>query len=578
MKKISLVCSILLLLSCGSDQPTVTHAESSYSIIPQPATLLPGSGFFAVDHNTIVVGSSPLKAETELLTQMLDKASGFSIAHKIGKVKETRNKIILSLDETITQPEGYVLNVSTNEVEITAKNPAGILYGIQSLRQLLPAESEIKAVKKLQIPAVLIKDHPRYAYRGMHLDVSRHFFPVAFIKKYIDLLALHKMNRFHWHLTDDQGWRIEIKKYPKLTETGGFRSGTVIGNRPYDDGSDNARYGGFYSQEEVRDVVAYAAKMHITIIPEIEMPGHASAAIAAYPYLSCFPEEPTVIPENIISTGGKQLQNSGTPKIVQETWGVFDDVFCAGDDTTFDFLEEVLDEVIPLFPAEYIHIGGDECPKENWKRCPACQKRMQELSLADEHELQSYFIQRIEKYLNGKGKKIIGWDEILEGGLAPNATVMSWRGEEGGIAAAKENHPVIMTPSTFCYLDYYQFKADAGKSTAVGNYLPIQKVYNYNPFPEELTASQADYIKGAQANVWTEYMPTEEYVEYKVLPRMTALAEVVWVADSLKNWPSFKTRLEHFSERYRVLGYNYAKVDPDGKVFIQGQPTETKGE
>ena len=576
MKKILLICSILMQLSCGSDQPTVTHSESAYSIIPQPAALHPESGFFVVDHNTIVVGTDALQAETELLTQMLDRASGFSIAHKIGEAKETRNKIILSLDKTMTHPEGYILNVSTNEIEITAKNPAGILYGIQSLRQLLPAESELKSIKKLQIPAVVIEDHPRYAYRGMHLDVSRHFFPVTFIKKYIDLLALHKMNRFHWHLTDDQGWRIEIKKYPKLTEIGGFRSGTVIGNRPYN-GNDNTRYGGFYSQEEVRDVVAYAARMHIIVIPEIELPGHASAAIAAYPFLSCFPDEPTVIPEDIISNGGKQLQENGTPKITQETWGVFNDVFCAGDDTTFDFLEDVLDEVIPLFPSEYIHIGGDECPKENWKRCPACQKRMQELSLADEHELQSYFIQRIEKYLNGKGKNIIGWDEILEGGLAPNATVMSWRGEEGGIAAAKQNHPVIMTPSTYCYLDYYQFKADAGKSTAVGKYLPIQKVYNYNPFPKELTAAQADYILGAQANVWTEYMPTEEYVEYKVLPRMTALAEVVWVADSLKNWSSFKIRLEHLSERYRVLGYNYAKVDPDGKDFIE-QPAETKSE
>ncbi|HEA30886.1 MAG TPA: beta-N-acetylglucosaminidase [Leeuwenhoekiella sp.] len=576
MRIFLLSCCFFIVLSCGSDQPVI-HPETAYSIIPQPVSILPGSGFFEIDHNTIVVGAVELEAETAFITQLLDQASGYSIAHKMGTATETRNKIILSLDDTLTNPEGYMIDITSNGIEVIAKKPAGIMYAIQTLRQLLPPEGENKIIKGLKIPAVEIEDYPRYAYRGMHLDVSRHFFPVDFVKKYIDLLALHKMNIFHWHLTDDQGWRIEIKKYPKLTEVGGFRNGTVKGHRPYD-GSDNQRYGGFYTQDEVRDVVTYAEKKHITIIPEIEMPGHASAAIAAYPYLSCFPEEPTIIPEDIISTGGKQLQAEGTPKIVQETWGVFDDVFCAGDDTTFEFLEDVLDEVIPLFPSEYIHIGGDECPKENWKRCPDCQKRMKEMGLTDEHELQSYFIQRIEKYLNTKGKKIIGWDEILEGGLAPNATVMSWRGEDGGIDAAKQSHQVIMTPTTYCYLDYYQFKADAGKSTAVGNYLPVQKVYEYNPFPEELTAEQAEYIQGAQANVWTEYMPTEEYVEYKVLPRMTALAEVVWVADSVKNWSSFKSRLERLSERYRVLGYNYAKVDPDGEEFIQEQPTENKSE
>ena len=570
MHKYVLLYLLLTVVSCASDQQAVTHPAASYAIIPQPVSLIPGSGFFKIDHNTIVVGAAQLEVETQLLTAMLHTASGFSIAHKMGKSSTSDNKIILELDESIEAPEGYNLQVTTNSISIKAKNPVGILYGIQSLRQLLPPQAEKKAVNEVEIPAVAIKDYPRYAYRGMHLDVSRHFFPVSFIKKYIDLLALHKMNTFHWHLTDDQGWRIEIKKYPKLTEIGGFRNGTVIGHRPYD-GNDNKRYGGFYTQDEIRDVVAYAAKKHMTIIPEIEMPGHASAAIAAYPYLSCFPEERTAIPEDIISTGGKQLQQNGTPKIVQETWGVFDDVFCAGDDTTFTFLEDVLNEVIPLFPSEYIHIGGDECPKENWKRCPKCQARMKQLGLANEHELQSYFIQRIEKYLNKKGKKIIGWDEILEGGLAPNATVMSWRGEAGGIDAAKQGHQVIMTPTTYCYLDYYQFKADKGKKTAVGNYLPVQKVYGYNPFPEELTAAQADYIKGAQANVWTEYMPTEEYVEYKVLPRMTALAEVVWVADSLKNWDSFKNRLQQLSERYRILGYNYAKVDPQGENLEPAQ-------
>ncbi|MGB3775864.1 MAG: beta-N-acetylhexosaminidase [Leeuwenhoekiella sp.] len=558
---------MLFMLSCKSDQQLVSHEETDYAIIPQPVSLVPGSGYFEIKHSTVVTGDEGLQAEVDFIATLLKQSTGLSIASQLGAKNQKRNTISLRLNPAIENVEGYSLNVNPDNIEITAKEPAGILYAIQTLRQLMPPEGVQKVQNGLKIPGVRIEDYPRFAYRGMHLDVSRHFFPVAFIKKYIDLIALHKMNTFHWHLTDDQGWRIEIKKYPELTQTGGFRNGTVIGNRPYD-GNDNERYGGFYTQDEIREVVTYATKMHITVIPEIEMPGHASAAIAAYPYLSCFPEEPTIIPKDIISEGGKQLQANGTPKIVQETWGVFDDVFCAGNEETFTFLENVLEEVIPLFPAKYLHVGGDECPKENWKRCPSCQAKIKDLKLADEHELQSYFIQRMEKFLNKKGKTTIGWDEILEGGLAPNATVMSWRGEAGGIEAARQEHEVIMTPTTYCYLDYYQFKDDEGKKTAVGNYLPVQKVYGYNPDPAELSPSQAKFIKGAQANVWTEYMPTEEYVEYKVLPRMTALAEVVWVADEEKNWESFRNRLKFLTEHFRAMGYNYAKVDPNGDEML----------
>src|SRR5215218_9185191 len=327
------------------------------------------------------------------------------------------------------------------------------------------------------------------------LDAGRHFFPVSFVKKYIDFIALHKMNYFHWHLTEDQGWRIEIKKYPLLTQKGGYRNGTIIGRYP-GTGNDETGYGGFYTQEEVKDVVQYALDRHITVIPEIEMPGHSSAAIAAYPWLSCFPEKPTKTTGPIAAAS----QQAGG-KIVQETWGVFDDVYCAGKDSTFQFLQDVLDEVLPLFLSTYVHIGGDECPKNNWKKCPRCQARMKKEGLKDEHELQSYFIQRMEKYINEKGRTIIGWDEILEGGLAPNAMVMSWRGEAGGIAAAKQNHYVIMTPGNFVYFDHAQSQKE--DSVTIGNYTPLDEVYAYNPIPKELNANQAKYILGSQANVWT---------------------------------------------------------------------------
>ena len=551
--KISLALVVsFLFLACNNPNKYHLNATSDYQIIPQPVSLEMQSGRFSVNSSTKVSAASDLENEGEYLADMFSHITNSTIKFETG----SSGNIELKLDDTIENDEGYEVSVSYDKIVISGKTAKGVFYGIQTLRQLMPAS--IAPQTDLTIPAVTIKDNPRFAYRGMHLDVARHMFPVAFIKKYIDLIAMHKMNTFHWHLTEDQGWRIEIKKYPKLTEIGSKRYGTIIGHHP-GTGNDETAYGGFYTQEEVKDIVKYATERHITVIPEIELPGHASAAIAAYPFLSCFPEEPTIVTNNMGSKAGKEAQANGTPKIVQETWGVFDDVFCAGNEETFQFLEDVLEEIIPLFPSVYIHIGGDECPKANWKRCPNCQKRMKDNNLADEHELQSYFIQRIEKYLNAKGKKIIGWDEILEGGLAPNATVMSWRGEKGGIEAAKQQHDVIMTPGHSCYFDHYQTEDKANEPLAIGGKTTVADVYAYDPTPKELTDAENKYILGAQANVWTEYMKTSEYVEYMILPRMTALSEVVWSSKENRDFEDFKSRLNTMKNRYDAMGLNYAK-------------------
>jgi hexosaminidase len=439
---------------------------------------------------------------------------------------------------------------------------------MQTLLQLLPIIERGAAVTMFDLPFVVIDDYPRFKYRGMHLDVCRHFFPVSFVKKYIDYLAMHKMNFFHWHLTDDQGWRIEIRKYPNLTSTGGYRNGTIIGRYP-GIANDNTPYGGFYTQEEVKDVIRYAADRQITIIPEIEMPGHASAAIAAYPFLSCFPSEQTKIPSHP-STKSIQEQASGRVKLVQETWGVFEDVFCAGKDSTFTLLEGVMDEVMALFPSPYMHVGGDESPKANWKRCPNCQARIKSLNLKDEHELQSYFIQRMEKYLNAKGKTLIGWDEILEGGLAPNAWVMSWRGEKGGIEAARQNHNVIMTPGEYVYLDHTQTKNE--DSVVIGGYTPIEEVYNYEPIPKILDSTKAKYIVGAQGNVWAEYMRYPSKVEYMIFPRLSALSEVLWSPAQARNFKNFEPRLLNQFRRYDLWRTNYSKAYFDMKVSLSPAP------
>jgi len=524
------------------------------AIIPQPLKLQQGKGTFQLTPQTvIVVSDASNQPSADFLNAYLQQVFGFQL--KIVP-KASNNFIRLNNLVFIKAPdneERYSLSVDTKGISIQGDAQKGTFYGVQTLIQLLPAEKNRneKKITQLLIPHVNIEDQPRFAYRGMHLDVSRHFFPVAFLKKYIDYLALHKLNTFHWHLTDDQGWRIEIKKYPRLTTTGGWRNGTIIGRYP-GKGNDSIRYGGFYTQEEVKEIVAYAARRFITVIPEIEMPGHASAAIAAYPELSCFPEEDTKVAKGTAWAGptrGKQ---------VQQAWGVFEDVFCAGKENTFTILQDILTEVMALFPSRYIHIGGDECPKTSWERCTLCQQRMKENKLKDAHELQSYFIQRMEKFINNNGKQIIGWDEILEGGLAPNASVMSWRGEQGGIMAAKQNHDVVMTPGGWCYFDHSQSRNE--DSITFGGFTPVEKVYQYNPVPKQLNETEARHILGAQANLWTEYITNTRKIEYQLFPRLAALSEVLWTHPDRKDSADFEKRLLTQFKRYDSWKANYSKA------------------
>lgn len=539
MKKIFLILGLVIAFTaCGSGNSyekykAVENTKADYSIIPLPAKMEMTNGRFLIDDNTKIYAADELEKEADFLSGMLSTASGANVS----STKNSKNDahiIYLKLDKSIQNEEGYKLNVAYDKIEIWGKNPAGVFYGIQSLRMLMPPKAEKKAVAEVSIPVVVIDDAPRYPYRGMHLDVGRHMFPVDFIKKYIDMIALHKMNRFHWHLTEDQGWRIEIKKYPKLTEIGSVRKETVLAKNldPYI--GDEEEYGGYYTQKEVKDIVAYAQDRHITIIPEIEMPGHARAALTAYP----------------------ELGNGTGPYEVATTWDVFNQIF-APKEETFQFLENVLTEVMRLFPSEYIHIGGDEAPKNEWKASAQAQEVIKREGLKDENELQSYFIHRIEKFLNEHGRQIIGWDEILEGGLAPNATVMSWRGSQGGIEAAKQGHDVIMTPNTHLYFDYYQSK-NKDEPLAWGGYLPVEKVYSLNPTPKELEKDEAKHILGAQGNVWTEYIKTSNHLEYMVLPRMSALAEVVWTPNDKKNWEGFLSRLEVLAKRFDAMDYHYA--------------------
>ncbi len=544
---------ILFFTLCFS----VAIAAQTINIIPQPVSVKQPkiAAKFNINPSTLIVlEGSNLENAANFLNDYLQQCYLFKL--KITNKAGSNNAIVLNyerMDNTV--PGAYQMTVNNKGVYIAGDNANGVFYGIQTLIQLLPVpDARLKMrPNNLAVPYISIDDAPRFGYRGMHLDVGRHFFPVSFIKKYIDYLALHKFNTFHWHLTEDQGWRIEIKKYPRLTSVGGWRNGTIIGRYP-GTGNDNIKHGGFYTQDEVKEIVKYAADRYIDVIPEIEMPGHGSAAIAAYPDLSCFPDVPTknYFPKN------QQWAGDSTGKQVQQTWGVFEDVFCAGKENTFTFLQDVLDEVIPLFPSKYVHVGGDECPKENWKKCPLCQQRMKEHNLKDEHELQSYFIQRMEKYINGKGKTLIGWDEILEGGLAPNAVVMSWRGEEGGIAAAKEKHNVIMTPGGWVYFDHTQSENE--DSVTIGGFTTVQKVYGYEPVPAALAGDESKYVLGAQANVWTEYMKNTRKVEYMIFPRMAALSEVLWSPKEKRNLSDFEKRLQTQFKRYDLWGANYSKA------------------
>jgi hexosaminidase len=501
-------------------------------------------------------GNDELKKIADGLSAGLQSYTGQNIPIVPLVQPAEKNTIVLTLKNAPDSlgAEGYVLNITGNRAIVKALTPAGVFYGTETIYQLLPVQ--IGRPGSLSLPAVTIADKPRYEWRGMLLDVGRYYYSVEFIKKFIDYLALHKMNTFHWHLTEDQGWRIEIKKYPKLTELGAWRDQTLVGHlrdkpRVYD----GKKHGGFYTQDQVREIVAYAKARYIEVVPEIEMPGHSGAALAAYPELSC--------------TGG--------PFKVSDTWGVHEDVYCAGNEQTFTFLQDVLTEVTALFPCPVIHIGGDECPKTRWKQCPKCQARIKAEGLKDEHELQSYFIKRMEKFLLTKNKNIIGWDEILEGGLAPQATVMSWRGITGGIAAAKQHHNVVMTPGEYVYLDHYQGDP-ALEPLAIGGYTTLEKTYAYNPTPTELSPEDARFIKGAQGNVWTEYIATPEHVEYMMMPRMAALCEVLWSQPANKDWGDFKKRMQHQYRLYDKLGIHYsgsafnvqqfARVDTSGKQAL----------
>jgi len=525
----------------------ISKAQNNLNLVPMPAEVKMGKGFcvlkeplgfLVVDYedNSQNDGVEDFKnylvKNCGIKQRIIDEDS-----HSYGLPTE----IFVLIPEKPRQDGYYELEITANKIHIKGST-LGTFYAFETLKQLIQ-----KVGKNYTIPCCTIKDYARFSYRGMHLDVSRHFFPVAFVKKYIDYLAAYKFNTFHWHLTDDQGWRIEIKKYPLLTQVGSCRAQTLVGNYGTNK-YDGTKYCGYYTQQQIKEIVKYAADRYITVIPEIEMPGHAVAALTSYPYLGC--------------TKG--------PYKVWETWGVADDVFCAGNDSTYKFIENVLDEVMQLFPSKYIHVGGDECPKVRWKTCPVCQKRIKDEGLKDEHALQSYFVTRIEKYLNSKGRKIIGWDEILEGGLAANATVMSWRGEEGGIAAAKQNHDVIMTPGSNCYFDHSQSKNE--DSLTIGGYLPLENVYNYEPIPPVLNAAEGKHILGAQGNLWTEYITNPSKVEYMIFPRMAALSEVLWTPKEKKNWTDFEKRLPRIFERLDKQKINYSKAYYDLKVTVL--PTE----
>ena len=529
-----------LALACASCS---TEKEANYQVIPLPQEVsLTQTTPFKLNENVLIAypeSNTLLQRNAEFLSEYIQQSTGYAPKTKaIAAGEQVKNAITLGLDPGIANKEGYVLTTTPEGISINGQTENGVFYGIQTLRKSIPAEAKGATIL---IPAGEIKDEPRFSYRGMHLDVSRHFFPLEFMKKYIDLLALHNMNTFHWHLTDDQGWRIEIKKYPKLTEVGSQRSHTVIGRNTQE--YDNTPYGGFFTQEEAKEIVKYAQERYITVIPEVDLPGHMLAALAAYPELGC--------------TGG--------PYEVCPRWGIFEDVLCVGNDETMQFLEDVMAEIVEIFPSKYVHIGGDEAPRTRWEKCPKCQARIKAEGLkADknhtaEDRLQSYCMTRIEEFLNSKGRQIIGWDEILDGDVAPNATVMSWRGMEGGIKAAQLGHDVIMTPTSFCYFDYYQTADTQDEPLGIGGYVPIEKVYSLEPVPAALTEEQSRHILGAQANLWTEYIHSSEHVEYMILPRMAALAEVQWTQPEKKDFKDFTKRLARLMKFYQRDGFNYAK-------------------
>lgn len=517
--------------------------RNQVGVIPQPASV-------EVYEGTFNAAGAAFTADDDFCQMTKDAIAEFEadIAGASTKTSGSEGtRFIFEKAEGLGQEE-YSIEVCGKKATVKAAGHSGVFYAIQTLRQMLPVEIYTAAAAPeadWTLPCMKIQDKPRFGYRGMHLDVSRHFFDINEVKKYIDIMAIHKLNVFHWHLTDDQGWRLEIKKYPQLTRTGAVRKQTIIGHGRDRKGYDNTPYGEgcFYTQEQVKDVIAYAAARGIEVIPEIDLPGHMLAALACFPELGC--------------TGG--------PYEVWGRWGIADDVLCVGKEETMKFLEDVLAEVADLFTSEYVHIGGDECPKVRWEECPHCQAKIAELGLKDdgkhkaEHYLQSYVTSRIEQFLSTKGKKIIGWDEILEGELAPNATVMSWRGVEGGLEAVRMGHDAIMVPYTHLYLDYYQSKDTANEPLAIGGYIPVELVYSFEPFTEEMTDDEKSHILGIQANLWTEYISTDDQLEYMLLPRMSALSEIQWCEPENKNYERFIDNMDNMAEIYDILGYNYAK-------------------
>jgi len=536
------VMALLFMAGCGKE---VTFYRT-VSIIPAPTEIVMGDGGFVLERNTPVTACSKDGTVRDVVSQLVGNLQGFrggitvetdearAVSHPSGGIVLTTADAPPGLGE-----EGYELTVSPDGVLIRAGTTAGLFYGVQTLLQLLPPPSDESGFAlPAKIPSVTVRDIPRFRWRGMHLDVSRHFFPKEVVKNYLDIMAMHKLNVFHWHLVDGAGWRIEIKKYPRLTDIGAWRKDTTgepwsfTNIWPPEPGG--PKYGGFYTQDDIREIVAYAAERRITVVPEIEMPGHSSAALAAYPELLCDNAEPT----------NREYGNSG--------------VFCAGKEETFAFLEDVLDEVMKLFPSEYIHIGGDEVPKRFWEACPSCQARMKAEGLADEEELQSWFVRRMETYLVAHGRRLVGWDEILEGGLAPEATVMSWRGMDGGVAAAKQGHDVIMTPEHSCYFNLYQGDPDL-EPIAWGGFLPLRKVYAFDPVPEGLTPEEAAYVIGGQGCLWSEYIETPDMLEYMLLPRLSALAEVLWTDAERRDWDDFRERMIRQYGRFEALGLTYAR-------------------
>lgn len=539
IKKLLLLSVFISFFFTCKESTTITVYQNQ--IIPKPQKVNLHKGAFVLDTSVGISFEKDFNISANFLKNYIESGSTISLS------TSSKRSIKFIKDTSLINPEAYKLNINPSEIVIKASTDQGAFYAVQTLRQLLPPEFENGTFSQNEtaIPCVTIEDAPQFSYRGMHLDVGRHMYSVDFIKKYIDAIAMLKMNTFHWHLTEDQGWRIEIKKYPKLQEVAAYRNETLVGH--YSDQPhqfDGKKYGGFYTQEEIKDIVDYAQSRHVTVIPEIELPGHSQAALTAYPELGC----------------------TGENYEVATKWGVFEDIYCPKEET-FTFLEDVLNEVIELFPSKYIHIGGDEAPKARWKNCGHCQALIKKEDLKDEHGLQSYFISRIEKFLNSKGRQIIGWDEILEGGLAPNATVMSWRGINGAVEAAKQNHDVILTPTSHCYFDYYQSE-DEDEPLAIGGFLPLEKVYSFNPIPEELTQEESKYVLGAQGNIWTEYIPTEKQVEYMMFPRVLAMSEVVWSSDENKDYKNFVSSVEHFHNRLDALNINYANhlYEIEGKM------------